>query len=113
MQETTIPLGVEVDATDTYTFAMPDGTDGITAILIDYVEGTETNLLFSDYTTTLNKGINNNRFAIHLRPNHVATAVETIIDGANGQIQKYIINGALYILNNGQLYDAQGRMVQP
>ena len=113
MQETTIPLGVEVDATDTYTFAMPDGTDGITAILIDYVEGTETNLLFSDYTTTLNKGINNNRFAIRLRPNHVATAVETIIDGANGQIQKYIINGALYILNNGQLYDAQGRMVQP
>ena len=112
VEERVIPIGLDIHETGNYTFAMPDGTDGITAILIDYVEGTETNLLFSDYTTTLNKGINNNRFAIRLRPSHVATEVETIIDGANGQIQKYIINGALYILNNGQLYDAQGRMVQ-
>ena len=113
VEERVIPLGLDIAETGNYTFAMPDGTDGITAILIDYETGKETNLLFSDYTTTLNKGINNGRFALRVRPNHVATAVETIIDGANGQIQKYIINGALYILNNGQLYDAQGRMVQP
>ena len=113
VEETVIPLGVKVATAGNYTFAMPDGTDGITAILIDYETGKETNLLLADYTTELREGTNNERFALRVRPNHVATEVETIIDGANGQIQKYIINGALYILNNGQLYDAQGRMVQP
>ncbi len=113
VEERIIPLGLDIHETGNYTFAMPDGTDGITAILIDYETGKETNLLLADYTTELREGTNNERFALRVRPNHVATAVETIIDGANGQIQKYIINGALYILNNGQLYDAQGRMVQP
>ena len=113
MEERVIPLGLDIHETGNYTFAMPDGTDGITAILIDYETGKETNLLLADYTTELREGTNNERFALRVRPNHVATEVETIIDGANGQIQKYIINGALYILNNGQLYDAQGRMVQP
>ena len=113
MEERVIPLGLDIAETGNYTFAMPDGTDGITAILIDYETGKETNLLLADYTTELREGTNNERFALRVRPNHVATAVETIIDGANGQIQKYIINGALYILNKGQLYDAQGRMVQP
>ena len=113
MEERIIPLGLDIHETGNYTFAMPDGTDGITAILIDYETGKETNLLLADYTTELREGTNNERFALRVRPNHVATAVETLIDGANGQIQKYIINGALYILNNGQLYDAQGRMVQP
>ena len=113
MEERVIPLGLDIHETGNYTFAMPDGTDGITAILIDYETGKETNLLLADYTTELREGTNNERFALRVRPNHVATEVENIIDGANGQIQKYIINGALYILNNGQLYDAQGRMVQP
>ena len=113
IEERVIPLGLDIHETGNYTFAMPDGTDGITAILIDYETGKETNLLLADYTTELREGTNNERFALRVRPNHVATEVETIIDGANGQIQKYIINGALYILNNGQLYDAQGRMVQP
>ena len=113
VEERVIPLGLDIHETGNYTFAMPDGTDGITAILIDYETGKETNLLLADYTTELREGTNNERFALRVRPNHVATEVETIIDGANGQIQKYIINGALYILNNGQLYDAQGRMVQP
>ena len=113
IEERVIPIGLDIHETGNYTFAMPDGTDGITAILIDYETGKETNLLLADYTTELREGTNNGRFALRVRPNHVATAVETIIDGANGQIQKYIINGALYILNNGQLYDAQGRMVQP
>lgn len=113
IEERVIPLGLDIAETGNYTFAMPDGTDGITAILIDYETGKETNLLLADYTTELREGTNNGRFALRVRPNHVATEVETIIDGANGQIQKYIINGALYILNNGQLYDAQGRMVQP
>lgn len=113
VEERVIPLGLDIHETGNYTFAMPDGTDGITATLIDYETGTETNLLLADYTTELREGTNNDRFALRVRPNHVATEVEnTILTDSNDNAKKYIIDGALYLLRDGKLYDAQGRMVQ-
>lgn len=113
VEERVIPLGLDIHETGNYTFAMPDGTDGITAILIDYETGKETNLLLADYTTELREGTNNDRFALRVRPNHVATEVEnTILTDGNDNVKKYIIDGALYLLRDGKLYDAQGRMVQ-
>ena len=113
VEERIIPIGLDIHETGNYTFAMPDGTDGITAILIDYETGTETNLLLADYTTELREGTNNERFALRVRPNHVATEVEnTILTDGNDNVKKYIIDGALYLLRDGKLYDAQGRMVQ-
>lgn len=113
VEERVIPLGLDIEEDGNYTFAMPDGTDGITAILIDYETGTETNLLLADYTVELNAGIDNERFALRLRPNHVATEVEnTIQTDGNDNAKKYIIDGALYLLRDGKLYDAQGRMIQ-
>ncbi len=113
VEERIIPLGLDIHATGTYTFAMPDGTDGITATLIDYETGTETNLLLADYTVELNAGIDNERFALRVRPNHVATEVEnTILTDDIDNAKKYIIDGALYLLRDGKLYDAQGRMIQ-
>lgn len=113
VEERVIPLGLDIHETGNYTFAMPDGTDGITAILIDYETGTETNLLLADYTVELNAGIDNERFALRVRPNHVATEVEnTILTDGNDNVKKYIIDGALYLLRDGKLYDAQGRMIQ-
>ena len=113
VEERVIPIGLDIHETGNYTFAMPDGTDGITATLIDYETGTETNLLLADYTTELREGTNNERFALRVRPNHVATEVEnTIQTDGNDNAKKYIIDGALYLLRDGKLYDAQGRMVQ-
>lgn len=113
VEERVIPLGLDIHKTGNYTFAMPDGTDGITAILIDYETGTETNLLLADYTTELREGTNNERFALRVRPNHVATEVEnTSLTDSNDNAKKYIIDGALYLLRDGKLYDAQGRMIQ-
>lgn len=113
VEERVIPLGLDIHETGNYTFAMPDGTDGITATLIDYETGKETNLLLADYTTELREGTNNERFALRVRPNHVATEVEnTIQTDGNDNAKKYIIDGALYLLRDGKLYDAQGRMVQ-
>lgn len=113
VEERIIPLGLDIEEDGNYTFAMPDGTDGITAILIDYETGTETNLLLADYTVELNAGIDNERFALRVRPNHVATEVEnTILTDGNDNVKKYIIDGALYLLRDGKLYDAQGRMIQ-
>ena len=113
IEESIIPIGVDIAKTGTYTFAMPDGTDGITAILIDYETQTEHNLLTTEYTVDLNEGINNKRFALRVVPNQVATNIESLFDSnCNQNVQKYIINGQLFIKNNGHIYDIQGRQVK-
>ena len=113
IEESIIPIGVDIAKTGTYTFAMPDGTDGITAILIDYETQTEHNLLTTEYTVDLNEGINNKRFAIRVVPNQVATNIESLFNkNCNQNVQKYIINGQLFIKNNGHIYDIQGREVK-
>ena len=113
IEESIIPIGLDIEKAGTYTFAMPDGTDGITAILIDYETQTEHNLLTTEYTVDLNEGINNKRFAIRVAPNQVATNIESLFDSnCNQNVQKYIINGQLFIKNNGHTYDIQGRQVK-
>ena len=113
IEESIIPIGLDIEKTGIYTFAMPDGTDGITAILIDYETQTEHNLLTTEYTVDLNKGISNKRFALRVLPHHVATNIESLLDGnCNQNVQKYIINGQLFIKNNGHIYDIQGRQVK-
>ncbi|MBO5404852.1 MAG: hypothetical protein J6A13_02475 [Paludibacteraceae bacterium] len=113
IEESIIPIGLDIEKAGIYTFAMPDGTDGITAILIDYETQTEHNLLTTEYTVDLNKGISNKRFALRVLPHHVATNIESLLDGnCNQNVQKYIINGQLFIKNNGHIYDIQGRRVK-
>ena len=116
IEETIIPLGVKTDKAGEYTFAMPDGTDGIVVELIDYQANTTTNLLLSDYTITLPKGTNDTRFALHVKPSKVVTGVENIdnsVNGLNGEtVKKYLIDGVLYLKKGNLLYDAQGRCVQ-
>ncbi len=113
IEESIIPIGLDIEKAGIYTFAMPDGTDGITAILIDYETQTEHNLLTTEYTVNLNEGINNKRFALRVLPHHVATNIESLLDGnCNQNVQKYIINGQLFIKNNGHIYDIQGRQVK-
>ena len=109
--ETTIPVGVKVAAAGEYTLAMPDGTDGITALLIDYETNTTTDLLLSDYTVTLPKGSTENRFALIVKPRKTATRVENIGEGAK-DADKYIIDGALYLQRDGKLYNAQGQIMR-
>ena len=109
--ETTIPVGVKVAAAGEYTLAMPDGTDGITALLIDYETNTTTDLLLSDYTVTLPKGSTENRFALIVKPRKTATRIENIGEGAK-DADKYIIDGALYLQRDGKLYNAQGQIMR-
>ena len=113
IEESIIPIGLDIEKAGTYTFAMPDGTDGITAILIDYETQTEHNLLTTEYTVDLSEGTSNERFALRVVPNQVATNIESLFDGNCDQnVQKYIINGQLLIKNNGHIYDIQGRQVK-
>ena len=112
--ETTIPVGVQMATAGEYTFRMPNGTEGMVVELIDYETNTRTNLLLSDYTTTLPAGSFENRFALIVKPDKVATDVENIGQAAqNGEAaKKFIIDGKLFLQKNGMLYDAQGHIVR-
>lgn len=113
INETIIPVGVKITAAGEYTFAMPEGTDGIVVELIDYQANTTTNLLFNDYTVNLPKGTFENRFALSVKPDKTATSLENIFNEATGdEVKKYIIDGVLYMQKDGVLYDAQGHIVR-
>ena len=111
-EETTVAVGVDIATAGEYTFRMPDGTEGMVVELIDYELETTTNLLLFDYTVTLPKGTNEDRFALHIQPSK--SGVTTGIDQINGGsmhhegVQKYLIDGQLYIVREGVVYDAQG-----
>lgn len=112
---TTIPVGVQIAKAGEYTFAMPDGTDGITVELIDNETNTRTNLLLSDYTVNLPAGTCETRFALSVKIDKTATSVENIteVEGANGEgVKKYIIDGKLFLQKDNTLYDAQGHIVR-
>ena len=112
---TTIPVGVQIATAGEYTFAMPDGTDGITVELIDYETNTRTNLLLSDYTVNLPAGTCETRFALSVKIDKTATSVENIteVEGANSEdVKKYIIDGKLFLQKDHTLYDAQGHIVR-
>ena len=111
IEETIIPLGVVISAAGEYTFAMPNGTDGIVVELIDYETNTRTNMLLDEYTINLGKGTFENRFALHVKPNKTTTSIVDVNTNSNG-VRKFIIDGTLYMQKDGVLYDAQGRCVQ-
>ena len=111
--ETVLPLGVVITAAGEYTFAMPNGTEGMIVELIDYEQGTCTNLLVGDYTVNMPVGTNNTRFALRLKPDKVATSVEDITSGTNdNNVRKLLIDGVLYLVKDGAVYDAQGHCVR-
>lgn len=109
--ETIIPLGVVISAAGEYTFAMPEGTDGIVVELIDYETNTRTNMLLDNYTVNLGKGTFENRFALHVKPNKTTTSIVDVNTNSNG-VKKYLIDGILYMQKDGVLYDAQGKLVR-
>lgn len=108
--KTTIPVGVQVPQAGTYTFALPDGTSGISATLVDNLSGIHTNLLLDGYTVTLDAGATEGRFYIVLDPDRTATAVENIDDEAN-TTQKYLIDGQLIIRTSQGVYNAIGNTI--
>ena len=113
IEECIIPLGIKTTKATNYTFAMPDGTDGIVVELIDYETNTRTNMLLDEYTVNLGKGTFESRFALHVKPDKTTTSVDNIGNEATGdKVKKYLIDGILYMQKDGVLYDAQGRCVQ-
>ena len=111
--EVVIPLGVVITEAGEYNFTLPSSTNGVTVELIDYVTGKSTNLLALDYTVNLTAGTYESRFALRIQPDKVTTGVEDGVPfGDDANVRKVIIDGALYLVKDGAIYDAQGKLVR-
>lgn len=113
-QTTVVPVGVKIAANGDYTFSMPDGTEGIGVTLIDNETGIRTSLSALDYTINLSAGTYENRFVLEISPiKQTPTGIENTEHRAqNTDVRKVMIDGVLYIVKDGKMFDAQGTMVK-
>lgn len=112
-QTTVVPVGVKIATAGDYTFAIPEGTDGVGVVLIDNIAGTRTNLALTDYTVSLTTGKIENRFSLEISPiQHTPTGIENAGDGVQDGVRKVVVDGILYIVHDGRIYDARGNRVK-
>lgn len=108
---TIIPLGLNIEQAGDYTIAMPEGVENIGITLVDNETGIHTNLSAGqEYTITLNKGICENRLFIEVSPIQQSTTdlEYTTEDTREQTTRKMLIDGILYLIRDGVIYDAQG-----
>ena len=109
---TVISLGLDIEQAGDYTIAMPEGVESVGVTLLDVETGTRTNLSTGmNYTVALNKGVCHNRLYLEISPvqNDAPTDIEYTDQSAREEsIRKVLIDGKLYIVCDGVVYDAQG-----
>ena len=114
-QTTVVPVGVKIKTAGDYTFAIPEGTDGIGVTLVDNETGVRTSLSALDYTVNLTAGTHDQRFVLEISPiQNTPTGIEepTSDSSLKGRAQKRIIDGVLYIVKDGKIFDARGTRVE-
>ena len=114
-QTTVVPVGVSIKSAGDYTFAIPEGTEGIGVTLVDNETGIRTPLGALDYTVTLQPGDITDRFVLEISPiQNTPTGLEepTSDSSLKGRAQKRIIDGILYIVRDGKIFDARGARVE-
>ena len=115
-QTTLIPLGLSIEYNGDYTIAMPGRMENIGVTLIDTESNTRTNLSAGmEYTLTLKKGDYNNRFFIEISPiQQTPTDIEYVTGDSSNQnsVRKVLIDNILYIVRDGQIFDARGARVK-
>lgn len=109
----TIPVGVNVRTAGTYTFRMPGNFSGEVR-LVDTYTGARTSLMMNDYEVSLPKGTFTDRFLLELNLRQMPTAIDGQEGGSlrDGKAHKFVRDGQMFILQNGDLYDARGNRVR-
>ncbi len=111
-QTTVVPVGVKIATTGDYTFAIPEGTAGVGVTLIDNETGIRTSLSALDYTINLSAGTYENRFVLEISPiKQMPTDIESVSD-QHSAVRKVMIDGILYIVKDGKVFDAHGNRVK-
>lgn len=112
-QTTVVPVGVKITMDGDYTFSIPEGTEGVGVTLLDTETGIRTSLSALDYTVSLEAGTYNDRFLLEISPiQHIATDVESTGNDAMNGVRKLLIDGLLYIVRDGKMFDARGARVE-
>lgn len=114
-QTTIVPMGLNIETTGDHTFSIPEGSDGVGVVLVDEATGIRTSLGALDYTVTLQQGDYTNRFYLEISPiQNTPTGLEepTSNSSLKGRAQKRIIDGVLYIVRDGKIFDARGARVE-
>ena len=114
-QTAIVPVGVSIKSTGDYTFSIPEGTDGVGVVLVDEATGIRTSLSALDYTVSLGAGTHDQRFTLEISPiQNTPTGLEepTSDSSLKGRAQKVMIDGILYIVKDGKIFDARGARVE-
>ena len=113
-QTTVVPVGVRIATDGDYTFAIPEGTNGIGVTLIDTENNVRTPLGALSYTINLNAGTYDNRFVLEISPvQNTPTSIENSdVSHQDSEIRKVMIDGLLYIVKDGKMFDARGARVK-
>ena len=112
-----VPAGLNINQAGDYTISIPDGTNGVEVQLLDAEAGIRTNLSAGlDYSVTLEKGDYTDRFFIEISPitqvDPITTSISETEAGTKEPIRKVLINGVLYIVKDGKVFDARGARLQ-
>ena len=114
-----IPIGYRAPAEGEYTFSINPryAENGAfeSVNLIDYETGIVTDLLKFSYTFSTDRTQNDSRFALNVvKQKETPTGIENGVNGVNGAngVRKLLLDGKVYIIRGGQMYDATGRMVK-
>lgn len=114
-----IPIGYRAPVDGEYTFAINPRYAQSGAFeqvnLIDYETGSVTDLLQYSYTFSTGRTQNDTRFALNVvKQKETPTGIENGANGANDAngVRKLMIDGKVYIIRSGQMYDATGKKVK-
>lgn len=114
----TVPVVVNVPNPGEFVITMPRANDDIEPMLYDAQLGITTPLNIQDYSVTLPAGKSEGRFflVIGRKSPTITTTIENVnaadLNLPQSGTEKLMINGMLYILRDGCLYDAVGRKVK-
>lgn len=109
----TVAVGVKIAADGDHTFAMPEGTNGVGVVLVDNIAGTRTNLALENYTVNLAAGQYDGRFFLEISPiAQSPTDIEQTGSDSKDVVRKVMVDGILYIVKDGKVFDARGNRVQ-
>ena len=113
---TIIPLGLNIWAAGPHTISMPDGGDGVGVELVDLQTGERVNLSAGFvYNFEAEKGYIEDRFQLEISPvKGTHTGIENVnVESADeSKARKVLIDGALYIVRDGKMYDARGARIK-
>lgn len=115
--ETRIPVGVSTGSAKTLTFSLgtEDYLDRVEHVyLVDAFMGSTVDLLLSDYTWSVEDGVDG-RFYLNIamkKAPQTPTDIGDVSGGDGREIKKIILEDKLFIIVEGRVYDATGKIVK-